>query len=200
MIRKMLVSLCAIIAFADCHNKRTTEQIGNINDSIIVSYYPYMFESTERVTCSSMAEETAKIPVDSIVYLQMEDFNEIKAFVTMPHVIRDTIGCDSRMYVRYNKKVVCIGNISSCLCDMDGNKLESNSKIVYMIKWRAGYFNCFSEHELEFDETIGMFGIPIDYTYATERETDENSIKKLRLRKIAFLPQSESRNSSLTYR
>ena len=186
-MRVLLVIYCAIIAFVSCSNRRISDQTKGRNDSIIVLYFPYTFESTIRVSCSSISEMSAIIPVDSVVYLQKEDFNIIKDFVTTSQTIRDTVGCDSRIYVEYNRKGVCIGGISSCLCNLDDKRLETDIKAVYIIKWRSGYFNCFSENDLVYDETIGMFGIPVDYIHNIERENDENIIKKLALKKIVFL-------------
>ena len=185
-MRVLLVFYCAIIAFVSCSNRRISDQTKGRNDSIIVLYFPYTFESTIRVYCSSISEMSAIIPVDSVVYLQKEDFNIIKDFVTTSQTIRDTVGCDSRIYVEYNRKGVCIGGISSCLCNLDDKRLETDIKAVYIIKWRSGYFNCFSENDLVYDETIGMFGIPVDYIHNIERENDENIIKKLALKKIVF--------------
>ena len=170
----------------------TTKQRNNIGnggtDTIFVSYYPYTFESNQRVTCLSLSESSAIHQVDSIIYLPYEYFDKIAQFIQSHETISKNEGCDSRICVEYGSSEICIGGIGSCLCDINDTNLQDVPEIIYIIKWKSGYFSYFNESDLSYDKTIEIFGIPKDYMYKREENIDDNNnIRKLGLRKIAFI-------------
>lgn len=174
--------------FLSCTTKQQRNNIGNEGtDTIYVSYYPYTFESNTRVTCLSLSESSAIHQVDSIIHLSQEHFDKIAQFIQNHETVSKNEGCDSRICVKYGSSEICIGDISSCLCDINDTNLHDVPEIIYIIKWKSGYFNCFNESDLNYDRTIENFGIPKDYMCKREEIIDDNNIRKLGLRKIAFV-------------
>lgn len=189
IINNKVILFVLLPLFLSCSTKQQSNNIENGSaDSIYVSYYPYAFESNTRVSCSSLSKSSAIHQVDSIIYLPHEYFDKIAQFIQSHETISKNEGCDSRICVKYGSSEMCIGDISLCLCDINETNLQDDPEIIYTIKWKSGYFNYFNESDLSYDETIEIFGIPKDFMYKRDENIDENNnIRKLELRKIAFV-------------
>ena len=77
------------------------------------------------------------------------------------------------------------------MCAINDTNIGIDLDVMYMIKWKSGYYNYFDRTELIYDDAIEKYGFPDDYNYNRQDEDDINQIKKFTLRKIAFLPLSD---------
>ena len=179
------IFLSLLLSCSNMH--RSFESIHDM-DTIYVSYYPYTFISTISNPCSTMAEESDKKGTDSIIYITQDNFDRIKHIFNKNKSITTNNGCDSKILVKYGNDVICMGT-DSCLCDINDINIGIDLEVIYMIKWKSGYYNYFDRTELIYDDAIEKYGLPDDYIYDNRQDEDDiNQIKKFTLRKIAFLP------------
>lgn len=187
---KKYMYIIAFLGLLSCSNKHKNWQEDNDNDTIFVSYYPCVFESNLRISCAVLAEKSEKAQTDSVIHLQQEYYDRVKNFLQKTNNTSTIDGCDSRMFIEHGKNKMCIGQ-NSCLCDISESRMETDMEVLYIIKWKSGFFNCFDKDELSLDSTIEKYGFPDDYIYNEGQNTsDINQIKRISLRKIAFVPSN----------
>lgn len=174
-----------------CTNKQIgLQQDENNIDTIYVTYYPYVFESNISVSCAELADISYDIPTDSIIYLSRDTFDRILQYVQSHNSTGDVNGCDCRIHIKSENYEMCLG-VAGCLCDLDDNHLEEDLEVIYLIKWKSGYFNCIDKNWLIYDKSIEKYGFPNDYNHHGKNNLDDdiNKIEKFSIRKIAFAPQ-----------
>ena len=179
-----------LLLLLSCSNMHKSIESRLVSDTIYVSYYPYTFISNISNPCSIMAEESDKKESDSIIYIPQENFDRIKHLFNKNKSIATNNGCDSRILVKYGNDVICMGT-DSCLCDINDTNIGIDLDVMYMIKWKSGYYNFIDSTELIYDDAIEKYGFPDDYNYNRQDEDEINQIKKFTLRKIALLPLSD---------
>lgn len=189
-MKKKTVIPILLILLLSCSNMHKSIESRHISDTIYVSYYPYTFTSNISNPCSTMAEESDKKESDSIIYITQENFDRIKHLFNKNKSTTTKNGCDSRILVKYGNDVICMGT-DSCLCAINDTNIGIDLDVMYMIKWKSGYYNYFDRTELIYDDAIEKYGFPDDYNYNRPDKDDTNQIKKFTLRKIAFLPLSD---------
>ena len=71
----------------------------------------------------------------------------------------------------------------TCIFNLQGKMIESDMEIIYLIKWKSGYYNHFELDNLKTLPEIKLFGIPDDYKYKVSRL---GKPKKQIIRKVLF--------------
>ena len=103
------------------------------------------------------------IIVDKQKYLEI--VNQIKILKKLnPDSVNPN--CDVRIqckinYTKGDPVRLCIGEFN-CLVK-DGNIMEGNDTLVYLIRKYSGYYNYFSRSELSYFHELKKYGVPIDY-------------------------------------
>ena len=152
-------------------------------DSIVVSYfrgYPEFniaisFEKLKGLSERQTVNDT--IELDSAYYQLFKDYIR---FIADHHLMPN----DSRFYLKSRKTEVSMSHFGN-----DINKKSPDYKrlrhTMYLLMWKAGYFNTEDEEDIKYNPFIKEYGIPKDYHYRrpSRRESPEPS----GIRKIIFI-------------
>ena len=172
---KILLSLL-IISISCCQNNYEKECLS-------VLYMPGFIDTSVPISCRDMYNDwnTSSVEIDTS-WIDFESFARIKAFMTNYSQINSEIECDSRLMIKLD--TICLSlNQDTCICNLEGNILKSDMGIVYLIKWKSGYYNYFELDDLKTLPEIKLFGIPDDYKYKVSRL---GKPKKQIIRKILY--------------
>jgi hypothetical protein len=148
-----------------------------------------MFETPVRKSCNEIAEASSKAKTDCMVNLDSEDYKRIKAFLNQNILAEYSNECDARFYVKSDSSEFCFGTtLPPCLYCNDNGNSEKGMRILYLIKWKSGFYNCLDKNYLLCDELIEKYGIPVDYEYrrVEDNETDVNEVKKFAIKKVVL--------------
>lgn len=77
------------------------------------------------------------------------------------------IVCDIRLSDNDSLKL-CIGE-SNCIL-INGEEMDKNDTLVFLIKKYSGYYNYFSKDDLVFFDELKLFGIPENYKDLSEKK------------------------------
>lgn len=165
------------------------------NDTIFVSYYPYVYETNVKTTCKSMAKIAENLGVYETLECSAEEFDSISSFLcSITRQMPKNQTCEARMYVEWKDEGLCIGDLN-CLCDMEDYNLENLPEVLYLLRCRSGYYNCLDSMELASDALIKIYGIPSDYKYSFDNKSFGNEIgldmNRLKIRKVALVRLNE---------
>ena len=149
---------------SSCHQKGP--EYDKQYDSIIVAFYPYLYESSVSTTCKDMEHYMKQSNKSIVKYINVEDYHHFCSILNKRKHIE--FSCESRIYIQMDTIKVCLGGLISCACDNDGVGLDISPEENYWIKSIIGYYNWFKDDDLIYDTGIRQFGIPQNYHY-TER-------------------------------
>ena len=123
----------ALISLWGCGHRPKGLQHSRSMDSIVVSYYPYKFETPVRKSCHEIAEASSIAKTDCVVYLDSKDFRRIKAFLNQNTLAEYSNECDARIYVKSGSSEICFGTILPTYPDSTDNSIrEKEMEIIYL--------------------------------------------------------------------
>lgn len=172
---KILLSLL-IISISCCQNNYEKECLS-------VLYMPGFIDTSVPISCRDMYNDwnTSSVEIDTC-WIDYESFAMIKAFMMNCSQINSDIECDARIMIKLDTICLSIDN-DTCIFNLQGKLIESDMEIVYLIKWKSGYYNYFELDDLKTLPEIKLFGIPDDYKYKVSRL---GKPKKQIIRKILY--------------
>ncbi len=149
----MIYGICSI----SCHSNPKHKITGN--DTIYVSYYLHDFESSIGVTLEKISTDADKIEASEIIHLKKDEYNKIKKFI-QSGIWKNSH--DSRVVVQYRSKTISISGSADVSHNIRNYQVDS---LIYLIKWRSGYYNTIQPEEINYLTLIKLYGKPQDYKY-----------------------------------
>lgn len=162
--------------FVSCHHRSISTET-SYEDSIIVFYYRGIeFETSASIPCDETKKRFLSFEVDKTkAYEVMVEekkvisstiYKRIKNLIDSLQYKSNHSICDTRIFVKADSIGFCIGpSWSNCLCSSTNSDFENNLLLAYLIKWKSGYYNYFSEEILKEDIGVRYYGLPFDYHY-----------------------------------
>ena len=162
-MKYILLSLI-LYMFVSCQfNNEMARRTSLYKDSIIVSFYQYIFETSISIEREELYRRSKKREVDEIVPLDDKQYNDIRLFVVKHYDDSLNKKCDSRIIVSIDTFMIGIPDFPDLGCISDRQDRKSRY-LLYLIKWKSGFYNYLSiREELKYDELIKEFGIPNNY-------------------------------------
>lgn len=159
------LSVIIVVIFCSCQFKQHARMKDfSKNDTIKVFFFPGIIETNVRIKCKDLSltckEENA---MDSVISIDSVEFNKILNFVANKKrkvFEKYEEHCDCRIVVNHKDKYVCFGEGRSS-SELNADNLEMS----YFIKSKVGYFDYFSESDLQHSIEIQNYGIPATYHY-----------------------------------
>ena len=165
----VITAFLIALLFVGCRGKVYNAAVGgDINDTIFVTYNPYIYETSTATPCSSIAEYAKSGSTELMVKeISTKDFSLIADFVNQMKSTVQERGCEARVHVKMGNIEFCLSDFICCACDIDDNYLNTSSfeYAIYKIKHLSGYYNCYDSLDIKYDELVCKFGIPEDYCY-----------------------------------
>lgn len=169
-MKNIIIALAISVLFIDCigkaNNVVTSE--GKSDDTIFVTYCPYIYETSVPTPCVSIAADSKRDSIElTIKEISSHDFNLIADFINHRKKIGQDGYCEARIHVKMGNQELCLGDFLCCACDIDDKKLNVSDfeYAIYKIKHLSGYYNCYDNLDIKYDELVRKFGIPEDYYY-----------------------------------
>ena len=144
---------------------------------------PGFIDTSVPISCRDMYNDwnTSSVEIDTC-WIDYESFAMIKAFMMNCSQINSDIECDARIMIKLDTICLSIDN-DTCIFNLQGKLIESDMEIIYLIKWKSGYYNHFELDDLKTLPEIKLFGIPDDYKYKVSRL---GKPKKQIIKKVLF--------------
>lgn len=167
-------------------------QIESDNDTLYVSYYPYVFETSTAIQCKELAKQSQLLRIREVMTISMDSFkNLVNSLPDSTIMGINNSSCDSRMYIQLRNREFCVGS-TGCLCDLDNRKIRYDAKTVYLLKKISGYYNNLDSISLLDDAQILEFGIPDNYHYLPiSNDSSELPIRVPDIVKVAIVAEKE---------
>ena len=184
-----------VTLFFSCNNRKSTQC--ELTDSIVVAYYPYIFETSTNVKCKDMMSWAVRIsPIDTIK-LPRDYFYILKDSLKNPQIYEKK-PIDCRILIKSDGYNFGIDQFLNVVNENEKN-VKLSPKFIYTILKEIKYFNYFSMEDLEYSFIIEHFGIPDDYKYISLKDSikvfkEEGGFEYIRkpkeLRKIYIVPSN----------
>ncbi|SFF99790.1 hypothetical protein [Prevotella sp. KH2C16] len=173
----ILVALC----YSCGRQKEDTTQI--LTDSIVVSYfrgYPEFNISISFEKLKGLSERQAvndTIELDSTYYQLFKDYIR---FITDRHLVPN----DSRFYLKSGEAEISMSHFGNDI-DKQSPDYKQLHHTMYLLMWKAGYFNTLDEEDIKYNPFTKEYGIPKDYLYQQHPRKDPP--EPFGIRKIIFI-------------
>lgn len=150
-----------VILISSCTEKKISRY--ELADSIVVTYYPYIFETSTPRTCKEMMSAATRVaPTDTIMFYK-DYFYRLKDSLKNLRINGKKI-VDCRILIKSDGYNIGIDQFFNVM-DENDNVVEFSPKLVYTILKDIKYFNYFSTEDMEYSYVIEHFGMPEDYNY-----------------------------------
>lgn len=163
-IKKRLIIYIVMICFLSCSIHKSKSHVSK-TDSIVVWFKKGWIEHSVPVSCSSISERVSDRKADTIMKIRNNDFYRIKKAIKKAVTIKQSGYCDAKMSVQVDTMKICICDFNRVYNDKD-EQVSFDLSVIYLIKYKSGYYNYFEKEDLFYFEEIKRFGIPADYKYA----------------------------------
>ncbi len=167
MKNQNLFFLLGTIACLLCSCHQQEPKYNSQYDSIIVAYYPYLFETSVAITCKDMERNMQKSNNSIVNYISVEDYHHFCDILNNRKHAESP--CEARIFIQMDTVKICLGDFMTCACDIEDIGLNITLEEIYWIKSIIGYYNWFKDDDLIYDAGIQQFGVPHNYHYI-ERE------------------------------
>lgn len=159
-----IFSLVILSLYISCKENKKDNNIQE-KKTISLFYLTGKIETVSKLTCDYFYNnaEIKKESADTII-ISLKDFKRIDFFLNNSKLMNKKSDCDIRMMLKFENNKICIGELN-CTNNNYGQTLQTDLSNIYLIKKLSGYFNYFSEEELQNDETIKRYGVPDNYNY-----------------------------------
>ena len=136
---------------------------------IEIKYLMGSIESSNSFQCDFFDKRKKTIPTDTI-FINKKLFDTFYNYFTKIKIRKEFQNtCDTRFELKVDSIRTCI-NYSNIVCNNNNNELiETNDKIIYLIKKYSNYFNYFDTKDLKYDTLIKQYGIPDNYKFTDGR-------------------------------
>lgn len=145
-----------------CNKNRKNSQC-ELEDSIVVAYFPYIFDANISVTCKYMMSSAYKKKTIDTIILPHDYFYNLKDSLKKYKIIGKKI-FDCRILIKFDGYNIGIDQFLNVM-DENENIVELSPELIYTILKKIKYFNYFSMEDLEYSYIIEHFGMPDDYKY-----------------------------------
>lgn len=154
-------------------------------DSIIVIFWKGEIDRSVSRPCSQTFKNANAIKTDTTICLKSKYFDRIKNAIKSADVIKNEGYCNSKLFIK-------IDSIKICLCDFNkafnanDEQVSLDVSVIYLIKWKSGFYNYIKKEYLQYFDEIKMYGIPPDYVYMytdAKKPFKDNPIMKVCLMK-----------------
>ncbi len=160
---KKLIFIIIIECLLSCTGFSSFSKPEN-SDSIVVCYFKGNIIRSASVPCSLAFSRAKYLRTDTIIRLKPNEFNKIKYALENTRKVGKENDCESKF-------LISMDSISVCICDFNrvynknDEQLSFDLSIIYLVKWKSGFYNYISMDELMYFDEIKKYGIPPDYNY-----------------------------------
>lgn len=140
------------------------------NASIEIFYLKGVVDTRTPINCGTITKTKPSFrKVDTVLTEKqryIEIVNQVKLLREQNKDSSGTSNCDVRIQCKINhangdSTNFCIGEFN-CLVK-NGQRMEKNDTLIYLIRKHSGYYNYFSKEDLAYFDELKHFGIPNDY-------------------------------------
>ncbi len=151
-----------VTLFFSC-NKNMKKNQDELTDSIVVAFYPYVFETSTPRTCKDMMSSATRVAHADTIMFYRDYFYRLKDSLKNLRINgKKTIDC--RILIKSDGYNIGIDQFFNVV-DENDNVVELSPKLIYTILKDIKYFNYFSTEDMEYSYVIEHFGLPEDYNY-----------------------------------
>lgn len=179
-----MVTFPLLCSIHGCVKKQST---ASETDSITVIFWNGNIIRSVTRPCSQTFTNAQAIQTDSIIKLKNGDFDKIKSALECAVPIKEEGICDSKMLVISDSIKICICGFNMAY-NMKDERLSLDLPIIYLIKWKSGYYNYMTKDDLSYFYEIKKYGIPPDHKYVySNLILKKKKFKKKPISKIIFI-------------
>lgn len=168
MKKILFITIIALTQFALCTSS-TEKQNVTVSDSIIVVFWKGCIDFSVAPPCSSMSAKAEKV-ADTIIAVEKDVFMKIKKAINGAKSFKRSWNCISKIYVKTDSAEICICD-ANMVQSIHNEQVYLDLYMIYLIKWKSGYYNYIEKEFLHDFEEIRKYGIPKDYKYAYTEKT-----------------------------
>ena len=203
-MKNVLVIISVLLLSCINKNGKASYCDEEINDTIFVTYAPYLFESSVMTSCRELAEDAKCDSVQLVVKeISLVDYDLIADFIKNVDYNGEDSACEARVHIKMGDRELCISDFICCACNLDDKGIDTSNDeyAIYKLKQLSGYYNCFDSLDIQYDELIQKYGIPKDYRYENKKvltkggpdsfdDLDEFELNFEEIRRVAIVVNS----------
>lgn len=178
----------------------------NSIDSMEGVYYNYIFSSSKLIDCDEIQVDSTENKENNFTVTESDGFvfytpsyqrvvdtivadrkilKEIQIELDKLEILEDTFDVDARIRVEFNysngeNKKLCIGGEFTNHMMLDGKKVKTNNRLLYLIKYNLGFYSWLHNYQLDIMDELQdttFRRIPIkqyDFIEKMDREVERN--------------------------
>lgn len=157
-----------LIVCCSCLSCKSAKEINIKKQYIEVIFFKGFVETTRPIKCGTLIDKPSLNLKDTLISNNekfVDIVNQVKLLKASIEKNRPS-NCDIRLQCKINygngdSLKLCIGEFN-CIIE-NGQIMEKNDTLVYLIRKYSGYYNYFPKQDLNSFDELKQFGIPEDY-------------------------------------
>lgn len=133
-------------------------------DSIIVIFWKGEIDRSVSRPCSQTFKNANAIKTDTTICLKSKYFDRIKNAIKSADVIKNEGYCNSKLFIKIDSMKICLCDFNKAF-NANDEQVSLDVSVIYLIKWKSGFYNYIKKEYLQYFDEIKMYGIPPDYIY-----------------------------------
>lgn len=174
--------IMCILLFSSCNLRKKQE--------FTVFYFCGDIDFNRQIECMTLDSLCMAAEYDDTIFIDCSIAKKIKYATRNVHQNKKQDTFTPVMYVNIENMGLCFNGINNH-CWIRQNEMKYipaifDSQILYLIKWKSGYYNHLPYDILELDHGIRLYGVPSDYKIVKLNKT----VKKKETFKVLMIEKS----------